>query len=74
MNNAARLSQIANAAHAAAEKVLAGFAAAGMQITDAVSVARAACVGMDADSREGQLFVDRFVGHVINVQCGTAGR
>ncbi len=74
MNNAARLSQIANAAHSAAEKVLAGFAAAGMQMTDIDGCARAACVGIDPDSAEGELFVDRFVGHVVNVQCGTAGR
>lgn len=73
MNNAATLtaSNVANLAHAAAEKVLAGFAAAGMTMTDHIGVARAAAVGIPAAHLD--LFVERFVGHVINVQCGTAG-
>lgn len=74
MNNAARLSEIAASAHAAAEKVLAGFEAAGMTMTDPLACARAAYIGNDIDGAEGRLFVERFVGHVINVQCGTAGR
>lgn len=74
MNNAATqsASEIANLAHAAAERVLSGFAAAGMTMTDPVSCAYAAAVGIPAAHIE--LFVERFAGHVVNVQCGTAGR
>lgn len=74
MSNAATrtASNVANLAHAAAEKVLAGFAAAGMTMTDPVSCAYAAAVGIPDSHLE--LFVERFAGHVINVQCGTSGR
>ena len=67
--------EVCIAAHAAAEKVIAGFAAAGMQMTDVISCARTACGcdGIDADSAAGELYQDRFVGHVVNVQRGTAG-
>lgn len=71
MNNAATLtaSNVANIAHATAEKIL----AAGHDLgTDLVGHARAAAVGIPAAHLD--LFVERFVGHVINVQCGTAGR
>ncbi len=74
MNNAAAMtaSNVANLAHTAAEKVLAGFAAAGMTMTDPVGCAYAAAVGIPDAHMD--LFVERFAGHVINVQCGTAGR
>lgn len=69
------MNQIATLAHKSAEKVLAGFAAAGMTLDFPLDVARTACGcdGINPDSREGQLYVERFAGHVINVQCGTAG-
>lgn len=42
---------------------------------DAIGMARecAAGRGLDVRSDEGRTYVERFAGHVINVQCGTAG-
>ena len=57
--------------HAATEKVLANWGLP-FQMTDYVGCARAAAVGIPAAQMD--LFVERFVGHVINVQCGTEGR
>jgi hypothetical protein len=61
--------QVANAAHSAAARIL----AAGIVIeSDHAGYAKAAMVGIPAAFQP--LFIERFVGHVINVQCGTAGR
>jgi len=67
-------SQIANLAHESAARVLAGWRLSA-PMSDFDGCARVACgsVGLDPDSNDGQLFTDRFVGHVINVQAGTAG-
>ncbi len=71
MSKTMTASEVCNAAHAAAEKVLAGFAAAGMTMPNPIECARTAAVGIPAGQID--LFVERFAGHVINVQCGTAG-
>lgn len=71
MNNAA----IANLAHTTADKLLSGFAAAGMTIDFPADVARTACGldGIDPDSVNGQLYTSRMIGHFVNVACGTVG-
>lgn len=62
---------VADRAHNAAAKVLANWGLP-FPMTDHVGCARAAAVGIPAAHIE--FFVERFVGHVVNVQCGTAGR
>jgi hypothetical protein len=65
------MQNIANQAHTAAEKVIAHMGVP----TDIAGCARvaAACDGHDPDGKEGQFYCERFIGHCVNVSCGTAG-
>ena len=64
-------SAVANLAHATAARLIARM---GLP-TDLDGVARTACGcdGIDPDGVEGQLYVDRMIGHFVNVGAGTAG-
>ena len=69
------MNNVASLAHKSAEKLIAGFAARRMPMTDLEGIARVAagCDGLDPDSRDGQLDVDRMVGHFVNHSVGTSG-
>jgi hypothetical protein len=65
-------SEIANLAHADAARVLAGFGT--MPMTDHLGCAEVAVCARSLQGAAAELYVDRFVGHCINVACGTSGR
>lgn len=71
MTNSTRITHLA---HAAAAQVLAGWSLS-FPMTDHVGCGRVACAcdGIEPESADGQLYIERFAGHVINVQCGTSG-
>lgn len=66
------MQHVANKAHATADKLIAGL---GRCPENDFDVARTACWldGFDPDSREGQFYIERMVGHFANVAAGTPG-
>lgn len=67
------MNNVANLAHEDAAFILTCLDA---QELDAIGMARECAAGrkLDVQSAEGRVYVERFAGHIINVQCGTAGR
>lgn len=78
MNNAAATktaNNVANLAHATAAVLLSRLGT-DLGGAEPASIARTACGcdGINPDSSLGELYQARMIGHIINVQCGTAGR